>query len=46
MKCMTITQNVDSKVYDYATNDNINEVSRYIEAEMTATTFNNQQKNK
>lgn len=44
MKCMTITQNVDSKVYDYATNDNVNEVSRYIEAEMTATTFNNQQK--
>jgi hypothetical protein len=39
IKCMTITQNVDPKVYNYLTNENIDEVNRYIEAPMTATYF-------
>lgn len=39
IKCMTLTQNVDPKVYNYLTNGNIAEVNRYIEAPMTATYF-------
>lgn len=39
IKCMTITQNVDPKVYDYLTQGNIEDVNKYIEAPMTATTF-------
>lgn len=39
IKFMTITQNVDPEVYKYLTNENINEVNRYIEAPMTATYF-------
>ena len=39
IKFMTITQNVDPKVYNYLTNKNIDEVNRYIEAPMTATYF-------
>lgn len=39
IKCMTITQNVDDKVYDNLTNDNIREVRDYIQEPMTATTF-------
>jgi len=41
IKCMTITQNVDNKIYDFITNDNLNDVRDYIEAPMTATTFAN-----
>ncbi|MDF2800226.1 MAG: hypothetical protein K0S61_129 [Anaerocolumna sp.] len=44
IKCMTITQNIDDEVYEYITNDNINQVKKYIEHEMTATTFSNQKK--
>ncbi len=39
IKFMTITQNVDPEIYRYLTNENINEVNRYIEAPMTATYF-------
>lgn len=39
IKFMTITQNVDPKVYNYLTNENVDEVNRYIEAPMTATYF-------
>jgi len=39
IKCMTITQNVDPEVYNHLTNENIDEVNRYIEAPMTATYF-------
>ena len=39
IKFMTITQNVDPKVYNYLTNENIDEVNKYIEAPMTATYF-------
>ena len=39
IQCMTITQNVDPDVYKYITQDNINEVTAYIDDPMTATTF-------
>ena len=39
IKCMTITQNVDPKVYDHLTDDNIKEIDKYIGNSMTATTF-------
>ena len=39
IKCMTITQNVDPEVYNYLTNKNIEEISNYIDAPMTATYF-------
>ncbi len=39
IKCMTITQNVDPEVYNYLTNENIEEINKYIEAPMTATYF-------
>ena len=39
IKCMTITRNVDPKVYDNLTRENIVEIFKYIEAPMTATTF-------
>jgi hypothetical protein len=44
VRCMTVTQNVDEKAYDYISNENIKQVSEYIEAEMTATTFSNERK--
>ena len=44
IRCMTITQNISDTVYDRLTNDNMNEVRKYIEAEMTATKFLNQKK--
>lgn len=44
IRCMTITQNVDPDVYKYLTNDNINAVSAYIDAPMTATTFGGDKK--
>lgn len=39
IKCMTITQNVSPTVYAFMTIDNIRQVTEYIEAPMTATTF-------
>jgi hypothetical protein len=39
IKCMTLTQNVNPDVYRNITNDNIEEINRYIEAPMTATVF-------
>lgn len=39
IRCMTITQNVDPKAYDYLTNENIQTVNEYISAPMTATWF-------
>jgi hypothetical protein len=44
IRCMTITQNVDKEVYNFVTNDNIIQVRKYIEEEMTATTFSNKSK--
>lgn len=39
IRCMTITQNVDSSVYDRITDDNIKRVNEYISAKKTATWF-------
>ena len=37
---MTITQNVDPKVYNSLTSKNIQQINEYIDEPMTATTFN------
>lgn len=39
IRCMTITQNVDPKVYYALTNENFEEVKNYIENPHSATTF-------
>lgn len=39
VKCMTLTEDVDDDVYNHLTQDNVNEVRKYIEDPMTATTF-------
>lgn len=39
IRCMTITQNVDPTVYSCLTQQNINDVNKYIEDPMTATWF-------
>lgn len=46
IKCMTITQHVDPAVYNLITNDNINTVSKYIAAPMSATWFNDTKEEK
>lgn len=46
IKCMTISQNVDSRVYDRLTKDNIDKIIDYIEAPMTATTITDNRNNK
>ncbi len=45
IRCMTITQNVADDVYNGISNEIIDQISRYIEAPMTATTFSNDNKN-
>lgn len=44
IRCMTITQNVDSDAYRFITNENIRQVDSYINASMTATTFSAENK--
>ena len=44
IRCMTITQNVDSCVFLGLTDQNIRDVNAYISDKMTATTFKNSQK--
>ena len=39
IKCMTLTKNVSSDLYDHITRENINDVMAYIGDPMTATTF-------
>lgn len=46
IKFMTLTQNVDSEVYNYLTNGNISEINEYIEAPMTATYFSDEKTSK
>lgn len=46
IKCMTINQNVPNYVYENLTNQNISDVSDYINAPMTATSFSNHSNNK
>lgn len=42
IRCMTITQNVDYDIYNCITNDILDEIQKYIEAPMTATTFSDE----
>ena len=42
IRCMTLTQNVDPKVYMFIPAKEINEIQDYIQAPMTATTFSNE----
>lgn len=44
VRCMTITQNVDPKIYLFITDDHIQKINDYIEAPMTATTFSEERK--
>lgn len=46
IKCMTVTKNVDPEVYSRLTNKNIDEVDKYIRAQMTATYFSEDKKGK
>lgn len=39
IKCMTLTQNVKSEIYNYLSRENFKEVDDYIANPMTATTF-------
>lgn len=39
IRCMTITQNVNPEVYTRLTRSNIEDINKYIDARMTATTF-------
>lgn len=40
-RCMTITKNVDPKVYNLLTQEQIDQINEYINAPMTATYFSN-----
>lgn len=44
VKCMTLTQNVDPKVYNFLTNENMNDIQKYIEDSMTATYISDEKK--
>lgn len=46
IRCMTLTQNVDQNIYMFIPDDIIREVTAYINAPMTATTFSNTKDNK
>jgi hypothetical protein len=39
IRCMTLTQNIDSEIYKCIPDDILSQVNTYIEAPMTATTF-------
>lgn len=38
-QCMTITQNVDIKLFEYLSEENVKKINSYIDNSMTATTF-------
>lgn len=44
IRCMTITQNIDSNTYKFITNDILKQVSEYIDRPMTATIFSETEK--
>jgi hypothetical protein len=46
IKFMTLTQNVDPDVYNYISQENMNEIRDYIGAELTATTFSQDKNSK
>lgn len=39
VRCMTITQNVDPRIYNFVTEEDLQKIKQYIEAPMTATWF-------
>lgn len=39
IRCMTLTQNVDPNIYRNLSKENVEEIKKYIDAPMTATTF-------
>ena len=41
IRCMTLTQNVNPEIYNYLTDEQIDQVNDYIDARMTATWFSN-----
>lgn len=46
IRCMTVTKNVDPKLYSRITNEHISKVAAYIEDSMTATWFSKETKQK
>lgn len=46
IKCMTLTPDVDPTIYNYLSQNNIEQINKYIEAPMTATTFRPDPRNK
>lgn len=44
VRCMTITQNVNPKIYDYIPAENMRQINEYISAPMTATWFSDKGK--
>lgn len=44
IKCMTLTQNVKSEVYDHLSKENVEEINAYIDDPKTATTFSKDRK--
>lgn len=42
IKCMTLTQNVSADAYRYLSQDNIEQINKYISSPMTATYFSDQ----
>lgn len=46
IKCMTLTQNLDSQVFNNLSNDSIEKINKYIEAPMTATFFSEDKSSK
>lgn len=46
IKCMTLTKNVQPEVYRCLTNGNVEEIYKYLESPMTATTFSDSGSNK
>lgn len=46
IRCMTVSNNIDSTVYEHLTQKNIQEIVDYINAPMTATKFPKEQRNK
>ena len=44
VRCMTLTKNIDPKVYYFLTNENIAQITNYIKDPMTATTFSQNKK--
>lgn len=46
IKCMTLTPNVDPEVYEHLSVANVEEINKYIDSPMTATTFANEKTSK